>query len=614
MWGGRLPRCAQLLWLRGADALGHRGGRWRARAATMEQPPPRVRLLWFRHTEALVPRGEGCAGGGRVTRSPAAHTWYWRFPQQLHAGVAWFERYIQSRKYVTTTTKRQDTQALDNPVRPEFVATNEVGVVLPEDVVVDERADVQRAETLVREAVGVFEVHSNATEQRECPSGNALVTIKYAHRQSAEAELNWVEGPGRAAAETEERDCEEGPEDECTEYGGSRGVKVINERFTLRDLVRGERRRGRRSKRAESDDSRVIYTRERSTASVVVVVKGQESSVVVEGGELRMTIHEWFTLVNGRRRRWWWSKVKSRWWWSKAEDRLKGAESDDSRVVYTRKRSTAAVVAEGQESSVVVEGGELRMTIQTRVSAPPQKRIVEAGGKEGSARGGNGSGTSERGLGAGGSLTKNTTACAAALASQRVVRGGGRRGRGCCVAAADVCVGRGSSVRKAETAQQDLGGRAPWSTSDLHPLTLLATKGQVAVGGFVGKRWRGTVFTTVNSLALASYAVNERSTVADPLLVVLSRWLQRAVYTRWPWSSLTNTATSGLHSWPWSSPATTTTSDLRSLLAEEEQTGHNRVTKVTPLAKFRVENCEYSSHFGKLSLKDKSRNIASFKV
>ncbi|KAF8131728.1 hypothetical protein K438DRAFT_1788230 [Mycena galopus ATCC 62051] len=381
--------------------------------------------------------------------------------------------------------------------RNEFVATNEVGVVLPEDVVVDDRADVQRAETLVREAVGVFE-------------RGRTVVVKYAHRQSAEAELNWVEGPGRAAAETEERDCEEGPEDE---------------------LVRGERRRGRRSKRAESDDSRVIYTRERLTASVVVVVKGQESSVVVEGGELRMTIHEWFTLVNGRRRRWWWSKVKSRWWWSKAENQLKGAESDDSRVVYTRKRSTVAVVAEGQESSVVVEGGELRMTIQTRVSAPPQKRIVEAGGKEGSARGGNGSGTSERGRGAGGSLTKKTTACAAALASQRVVRGGGRRGCGCCVAAADVCVGRGSSVRKAETAQQDLGGRAPWSTSDLHPLTLLATKGQVAVGGFVGKRWRGTVFTTVNSLALASYAVNERSTLADPLLVVLSRWVLAVCYS-----------------------------------------------------------------------------------
>ncbi|KAF8192306.1 hypothetical protein K438DRAFT_1762306 [Mycena galopus ATCC 62051] len=319
--------------------------------------------------------------------------------------------------------------------RNEFVATNEVGVVLPEDVVVDDRADVQRAKTLVHEAVGVFE-------------RGRTVVVKYAHRQSAEAELNWVEGPRRAAAETEERDCEEGPEDECTEYGGSRGVKVINERFTLRDLVRGERRRGRRSKRAESDDSRVIYSRERSTASVVVVVKGQESSVVVEGGELRMTIHEWFTLVNGRRRRWWWwSKVKSRWWWSKAENRLKGAESDNSRVVYTRKRSTAAVVAEGQESSVVVEGGELRMTIQTRVFAPPQKRIVEAGGKEGSARGGNGSGTSERGRGAGGSLTKKTTACTAALASQRVVHGGGRRGRGCCVAAADVCVGRGSSIR-----------------------------------------------------------------------------------------------------------------------------------------------------------------------
>ncbi|KAF8144992.1 hypothetical protein K438DRAFT_1782308 [Mycena galopus ATCC 62051] len=257
----------------------------------------------------------------------------------------------------------------------EFVATNEVGVVLPEDVVVDDCADVQRAETLVREAVGVFE-------------RGRTVIVKYAHRQSAEAELNWVEGPGQAAAETEERDCEEGPEDERTEYGGSRGVKVINERFTLRDLVRGERRRGRRSKRAESDDSQVIYTRERSTASVVVVVKGQESSVVVEGGELRMTIHEWFTLVNGRRRRWWWSKVKSRWWWSKAENRLKGAESDD------------------HEWFTLVNGRPRRWWRKTRVSAPPQKRIVEAGGKEGSARGGNGSGTSERGRGAGGSLTK----------------------------------------------------------------------------------------------------------------------------------------------------------------------------------------------------------------
>ncbi|KAF8147658.1 hypothetical protein K438DRAFT_1779976 [Mycena galopus ATCC 62051] len=269
----------------------------------MEQPPPRVRLLWFRHTEALVPRGEGCAGGGRVTRSPAAHTWYWRFPQQLHAGVAWFERYIQSRKYVTTTTKRQDTQALDNPVRPEFVATNEVGVVLPEDVVVDDAQMYNGPKPSFVKLSG----YSRYTAMR--PS------IKYAHRQSAEAELNWVEGPGRAAAETEERDCEEGPEDECTEYGGSRGVKRSS---TLNGGGSGKRSR------------------------------------VVGGGrrrELRMTIHEWFTLVNGRRRRWWWSKVKSRWWWSKAEDRLKGAESDDSRVVYTRKRSTAAVVAEGQESS-----------------------------------------------------------------------------------------------------------------------------------------------------------------------------------------------------------------------------------------------------------------------